>query len=157
MSKWTRLFCLKLKKFRKNLEKIVTKCWKNVEKIRYLIVRFQFERNLKIQKKWVNGLGFFSKCVSSLTNKQTKKLKSKDFEEKKFIVRFSGEKSSEKQWKLEKNRKRKKKKKKKKNGPGRSRQNAGHKCDLFFRGLKVPLGGVPWGGKNEVFLQKKRE
>ena len=32
--------------------------------------------------------------VSSLTNKQTKKLKTKDFEEKKFIVRFSGEKES---------------------------------------------------------------
>ena len=30
--------------------------------------------------------------MSSLTNKQTKKLKSKEFEEKRFIVRFSGEK-----------------------------------------------------------------
>ena len=35
----------------------------------------------------------FSVNVSSLTNKQTKKLKTKDFEEKKFIVRFSGEKN----------------------------------------------------------------
>ena len=40
--------------------------------------------------------------MSSLTNKQTKKLKTKEFEEKKFIVRFSGKKegkNSEKIWK----------------------------------------------------------
>ena len=31
---------------------------------------------------------FFSKCVSSLTNKQTKKLKTKEFEEKKKGLSF---------------------------------------------------------------------
>ena len=42
----------------------------------------------------------FSVNVSSLTNKQTKKLKTKDFEEKKFIVRFSGEKNQGKTVKI---------------------------------------------------------
>ena len=47
----------------------------------------------EFSKKWVNGLGFFSKCVSGLTNKQTKKLRTKEFEEKmtKFIVRLTRE------------------------------------------------------------------
>ena len=63
--------------------------------------------NLKIDKKWVNGLGFLSKCVSSLTNKQTKKLKTREFEEKKIDRSAFGKgktvKIREKLEKLEKN------------------------------------------------------
>ena len=54
--------------------------------------------NLKIDKKWVNGLGFLSKCVSSLTNKQTKKLKTREFEERKIYRSVFGKKRREKQW-----------------------------------------------------------
>ena len=48
--------------------------------------------------------------MSSLTNKQTKKLKTKEFEEKKFIVRISGKKegkNSEKMWEIVEFRKKK--------------------------------------------------
>ena len=45
----------------------------------------------------------FSVNVSSLTNKQTKKLKTKEFEEKKFIVRFSGQKEGKDSEKMQKN------------------------------------------------------
>ena len=46
----------------------------------------------------------FSVNVSSLTNKQTKKLKTKEFEEKKFIVRFSRKKEGKNSEKIGENR-----------------------------------------------------
>ena len=46
-------------------------------------VSVKFE-NLEEMSKWTRLF------QSRLTNKQTKKLKTKEFEEKKFIVRFSG-------------------------------------------------------------------
>ena len=73
---------------------------KRREKSSEVSVKFE---NLEEMSKWTRLF------QSRLTNKQTKKLKTKELEEKKFIVRFSGKKEGKNSEKIGKNRRFRKK------------------------------------------------
>ena len=66
-------------------------------------ISVKFENKIEKMSKWTRLF------QSSLTNKQTKKLKTKEFEEKKFIVRFSGKTEGNNSEKIGKNRRFRKK------------------------------------------------
>ena len=82
------------------LKKIVRISGRKKGKSSEISVKFE---NLEKLSKWTRLF------QSSLTNKQTKKLKTKEFEEKKSIVRISGKKEGNNSEKIGKNRRFRKK------------------------------------------------